>query len=195
MWRDNKLLLGGGMILAALSGATAASALTDGRQGEAPADALAHVPGSERVGRSAPDPARRGMPWAVRLYEGRSGQSCLETGRTDGRRFGPIDAAGNIRDNPVNASGSCADLAADVVQLGVNRIPHTPASPARSVFFGRASRDVRSLVAEGVAGAGEVELDAERTFLIVLDRIVAPEALVLRATLVDGSQRTFRLGG
>jgi hypothetical protein len=31
MWRDNKLLLGGGMILAALSGATAASALTSAR--------------------------------------------------------------------------------------------------------------------------------------------------------------------
>jgi hypothetical protein len=54
---------------------------------------------------------------------------------------------------------------------------------------------VKSLVSEGSAGVGEIELDAERTFLIVLDGIVAPDAIVLRATLTDGTQRTFRLGG
>lgn len=124
------------LLLASAGGVATASTLTSERPAPDPPDPqAAAVAGSDRIATSAADP-EGGPDWALRAYDGRTGASCLLSGRFDGKAFGPV-IDGRVRDTPADGAGSCSPPAADPVQLLVARFAATASTGARTVIYGR----------------------------------------------------------
>lgn len=185
-----------GLVGTALIGAVGADAVIGGSAPPPPPpNAFRLAPGTERVDARTNDPVG-GPPWAVRVYQGQSGLSCLEVGRFDGRAFGPTRPDGTVADLPIEESGSCGDLDADVIQFGVVSLSRraNAGQGERTVLFGRASDSVRTLRVRRANQSGAVSIGARGTFIIVLTGLEEPTSIRLRAELDDGSSRDFALG-
>lgn len=176
-------------VLAVVAGVAAASAVSPTPEPAEPHERVAQAKlGSARSEARSADPAG-GPLWAVRTYEGLTGQSCLTLSRTDGKAFGPI-VDGRIRDLPVDGSGSCGDLDGDRVQLLLATFAPTP--KPRSVIFGRV-QDAASAVEVVVAGrATDVDVAADGSFLLVVAADLKPEQISAR--VLDPSGATIERG-
>jgi hypothetical protein len=183
--------IGAGMVLACGAGVAAASALTPAPPDPMPPEFEAvAVPGTDRIGASAPDPDS-GPAWAVRSYTGASTRSCLSVARLEEEQFGPL-IGGRVRPLPVDGSGSCADLSVDHVQPIVSRFAKTSETGARTVIFGRAEPDIHSVVVDEPSGTHTLTPDDDGTFLIVITGLLRTGAVRMsyRRASADSSSHT-----
>jgi hypothetical protein len=176
----------------AIAGASVVSAGTSApplpRVAEA---AVSSAPGP--MGETVADP-RGGPPWVVRVSStGAAGARCLTVGRTDGRTFGPVNAAGRILETGPSATGSCADADADPLQVALARYADSAGTGPRTVLFGVADAGVERVVVIAPDWIGPVALDGRRTFVVVSERLARDEAWRVIATLSDGTQRIYPL--
>ena len=176
---------------AAALGVSAASALVPAPTAPAPESAVP-VAGSERLGPTAADPLG-GIDWAVRSYTSTSGGSCVEVGRISDGRFGQIDAAGAHREMPLDASGTCGDLAAEPVIVAINRYPARADRGAQTVVFGLASPAVAGVVVQrpGGAAAARPAIAATGGFLLPLAGTIAAGELPVTITLGAGRSQVY----
>jgi len=184
-----------GLTGSVVAGAAGASAVIGQRdQQPPPPGAFRPQPGSERLGALHADPLA-GPRWAVRVYRGQTGLSCLEVGRLNGRSFGGLRPDGTVIDVPIEESGSCGDLDADGVQFGAVTLSSgaNGGQGERTVLFGRAVDQVRGLKLQRAGDSRAVPLGPERTFIVVIVGQADPRAFELRADLEDGSTRSFGL--
>ena len=153
---------------------------------------LLPVPGSERIGPTAPDPIA-GPAWALRVYASTSGASCVQVGRISRGRFGQIDEAGAFRALALDPGGACGDLDAEPVIVAINAFPARVARDARTVLYGRASADVTGVLVHCGAGSPPARpvIGATGGFLLPLAGTLAPSDLPLTITLADGRSHTY----
>jgi hypothetical protein len=176
---------------AAALGVSAASALVPTPDALAPQSAVP-VAGSERLGPTAADPLG-GNDWALRTYTSTSGGNCVEVGRVSDGRFGQIDAAGAYREQPLDASGTCGDLAAEPVIVAINAYPPRADRGAQTVVFGLASPAVAGVLVQrpGEAIAARPAIGATGGFLLPLAGTIAASELPVTVTLDDGGRRVY----
>jgi hypothetical protein len=181
------------VLLAAAAGIASASLVSPGSAAEQPAGGRDELPAqSIRTGAGVADP-RGGPSWAVRVYDGDSALRCIVAGRTDGTAFGPVDAAGRVRDTGAVASGSCADPLEEPLQLGLADYEDTAGTGPRRVLFGIAAADVTRVVLVAAGVRRSIALDARRTFVVPSDERSDLEDVTVTITLSDGSLRAYRL--
>jgi hypothetical protein len=183
------------MVLAVIGGVASASVVTDGA-GAGPANGPVQPEEqavSETRGSPVADP-RGGPPWAVRVLDGDSDRRCIMVGRTDGRAFGPVDADGRVVETEAIIRGSCADPAADPLQLAIAMYPASAGQGARTVLFAIADAAVESVRVVGPDGPRATKLDAARTLAAVYDGLAPSGSWTVTATLRDGSTRVYRPG-
>lgn len=115
------------LIAAVLAGVATASAVLPTRSADATAgpDAVTPDDDAPRTLARTQDP-RGGPDWAVRVYRSRTGATCPELGRTDGRQFGARSGEG-VTPVPLAAAGSCGDLGASPAVGAVNIYPDADA--------------------------------------------------------------------
>ncbi len=188
-----RLAIAAALLLAVVAGIASASLVTAGTASEQPSAGRDELPSGEVQTGDPVSDTRGGRPWAVRIFDGGTSLRCIVAGRTDGEAFGPVDATGEISDRGAVASGSCGDPAAEPVQAAVMRFLDTAGTGPRSVLFGIAAPNVKSIsvVAPGVSGS--VRLDSKRTFIVVSDGLTKPGASTVAVTLSDGSTRSYDL--
>jgi hypothetical protein len=189
-----RLTLTAAMLLAVVGGVAGASVVSGAVEGNTPGDAATEETAVSDV-RGAPtaDP-RGGPPWAVRILDGDSDRRCITVGRTDGRRFGPVDADGRVVDTDAVITGACADPAADPLQLAVAGYGDSGGQGPRSVLFGIAAANIRSILVTGPSGPKLVTPDADRTFAIVAEGDLPATVWTVTVTLVDGAIRVYHPG-
>ena len=172
-------------------GVSAASALVPAPDVRAPQSAVP-VAGSERLGPTAADPLG-GIDWAVRAYTSTSGGNCVEVGRVSDGRFGQLDAAGTYRESPLDASGTCGDLAAEPVIVAINAYPARADRGAQTVLFGLASPAVTGVLVQrpGETVAARPAIGATGGFLLPLAGTIAASELPVTVTLDDGDRRVY----
>jgi len=148
-------------------------------------------PGTDRIDQTAPDP-RGGPDWAVRVYTSTTGAACVELARISQGRFGRIDASGVFRDIPLDAGGTCGDLATEPVVLAVNSYPVGTHQDARTVLFGRASPTVTDVVVQrGGSPGAHPDAGVAGGFVLPLAGTLLPSALPTVITLSDGRRLIF----
>jgi len=148
---------------------------------------------SESRGQSVADPDG-GARWAVRVLDADSDRRCISVGRTDGKAFGPVDAAGRVVETEAFISGSCADPAAEPLQFAIATYAAAAGQGARSVLFALADPAVRSVQVTAPDGPQLVTLDSARS-LVVVSRGLAPAgSWTVTATMRDGTTRIYRPG-
>lgn len=145
-----------------------------------------------QVGETVPDPGG-GPPWAVRVRTTPAGQRCVTVGRTDGRAFGPVDAAGQILDAGPSFSGSCADPGGGPLQVALARYADSAGAGPRSVLFGVADARVASVAVTQPTGIETITPDRYRTFVVVCEEMTSDQAWTMVATLTDGTQHEYPL--
>lgn len=185
-----RLLITAAMLVMAAAGIASASVVSAGWAEPVTPDATEAIDELAQIGETVPDP-RGGPPWAVRISTTPAGRRCVTVGRTDGRSFGPVDAAGAILATRPAFSGSCADPADEPLHVALARYAAS-GDGARSVLFGVADA---SVVAVTVTEPGEIEPvapDRHRTFVVVREGLSRSENWTVMATLNDGTVRTYR---
>jgi hypothetical protein len=188
-----RLAIAVAVALAAVAGVAAASVVSPGTASEPRQGGRDELPsGSVRSGEPVEDP-EGGPSWVARVFDGDSSRRCLAVARTDGRAFGPADAAGRIRDTGDVASGSCADPADEPLQVALARFADSGGSGARSVLLGVADASVVSVTVLFGASKRQVALDGARTFVVVRRGLREAGTTTVEARLSDGSSRTYRL--
>lgn len=171
---------------AAVGGVAAASALTPSAPKPSSVDASAKArPGSMHTKAMTPDPAG-GPKWAVRSYTGQGGDSCVVAARLEGARFGPL-VAGSVRNIDVDGAGSCADLAADGVQLVVQRTAATNDTDARTVIYGRVGESIAHVGYVGSGTPTTMPLADDGSFITVVSGLLDPTTVRVRLTGRDGT--------
>jgi hypothetical protein len=144
--------------------ASASAVIPQGGDSGGGPDSLTPDASPASVESTTPDPAG-GPDWAVRVYRSLTGETCPEAGRTSGGQFGRIEA-GRFTVLPVEPSGSCSDLGANLAAFAVNRYPATPDEGARIAIFGVASPHVQTVALKTGASEQPLALD-NRSFLVV----------------------------
>ena len=187
-----RLLITAAMLVMAAAGIASASVVSAGWAEPVAPDATEAIDELAQIGETVPDP-RGGPPWAVRISTTPTARRCVTVGRTDGRSFGPVDAAGAILATPPSFSGSCADPADEPLQVALARYAASGDGGPRSVLFGVADA---SVVGVTVTEPGEIEPvapDRHNTFVVVREGLSRGENWTVIATLNDGTERTYRL--
>jgi hypothetical protein len=180
------------VVLAVVAGIASASLVSPGTAAE-PLLVRDELPaGSVETGSPLADP-RGGPSWAVRVLDGETSMRCIVAGRVQGSAFGPVDAKGRVQDSGTVTRGSCADPQAEPLQIALARYPQTAGTGARSVLFGVASAEVKSVEVVTPGVQGPVTLDAARTFLVVSEGLTSPGESTVEVTLTDGTTRSYRL--
>jgi hypothetical protein len=182
------------MLLAVIGGVASASVVTGAVDGNTPGDNTPEETAVSDVRGVATADPRGGPPWAVRILDGDSDRRCITVGRTDGRRFGPVDAHGRIIDTGAVINGACADPAADPLQLAVAGYGDSGGQGPRAVLFGIVAANVKSLLVAGPGGTRIVSPDSERTFAIVAEGDLPATVWTVTATLADGTARVYHPG-
>ncbi len=138
-------------------------------------------------------PARDGRARrAVRVYRSKTGLTCPKVGRTKGGDFGQVDRDdGTFRPEPLDATGSCADLDREPFSVAVNYEPATDAAPGRAVLFGVLTPQVASVELR-VAGRSVPLTRSADAYLAEMSMDDAASAEVL-VTLRDGTTKTVQL--
>lgn len=179
------------MAVAAAVGVSAASALVASPSAVVTPHSPVAQPGSDRVDKTAPDPAG-GLGWAVRSYASTSGGSCVEAGRVRDGRFGQLGRDGGFRETPVEQSGTCGSLLEEPVLLAINHYPAAGQRGARTVLFGRARPDVAAMHVTGPGGVQRpLVAGAGGGFVLPLEGTIPASDLPVQVTLVTGEQLTF----
>lgn len=124
---------------------------------------LAPGPGRGVVAVTAPDPQAR-LPWAVRVYTSRSGESCAVAGQLRARTLGVV-RDGVFRAYRDDERGVCADLDPSPIVFGTRYF----SSPSRTLVYGRAAPDIDRLRVQGPDGPKAVSPAAGGTFLLVYE--------------------------
>jgi hypothetical protein len=189
-----RLALIAATLLAVVGGVASASVVTGATGGGAPGDVTPEETAVSDVRGVATADPRGGPPWAVRVLDGDSDRRCITVGRTDGRRFGPADASGRIIDTDAIITGACADPATDPLQLAVAGYGDSGGQGPRSVLFGIAAANVRSVLVTGPGGSRLVSPDGERTFVLVAEGDLPATVWTVTATLSDATTRTYHPG-
>lgn len=112
---------------------------------------------------TAPDP-QAPLPWAVRVYTSRSGESCAIAGQLRARTLGVI-RDGVFRAYRDDERGICADLQQSPLVFGTRYF----ASPARTLVYGRAAPDIDRLRVQGPDGTKTVAPAVGGAFLLVYE--------------------------
>ena len=180
-------------MLVTMAGGIASASFVSGTSTEkALPDALEPLGAVGQVGETVPDPGG-GPPWAVRVSTTPAGQSCVTVGRTDGRAFGPVDAAGRILDTGPSFSGSCADPHGGPLQVALARYADTGGAGPRSVLFGVADARVARVTITQPSGIEPITPDRYHTFVVVREGMARDQAWIVVATLIDGTQHEYPL--
>jgi hypothetical protein len=180
------------LVVAAVAGVASASAIT----AQLSADTAASPTDVQPDGSGAVVPVTTADPdgrpaYAVRVYRSRSGLVCPEVGRTDGGRFGQLNASGEVESEDVDATGACTDLAKGPVGIVVNHYPARGKLPARAVVFG-VTTDAIASVRLTTGGVERPARFAGNTYLAVV-REDALDNASLDVTLADGSTKSYPL--
>lgn len=184
------------VLAATIGGVAAASALTGGAAQDdtsaAPPE-LAPRDGTTRVTPGAADPAG-GPQWAVRTYQSKSGNDCVEVGRlSPAGRYGRLEADGRVTELPSAPSGVCGDTTTDPVVLAVDARPEREGVPARTVLYGYARPDVESVSAGAPGRAMQpLELSGDRTFVLVTEGVHSASEFPVDVRTRDGRLEPYR---
>ena len=140
-------------------------------------------------------PARDGRaPRAVRVYRSKTGLTCPRVGRTKGGDFGQVDREdGTFRPEPLDATGSCADLDQEPFSVAMNYEPETGSAPGRAVLFGVLTSQVASVELR-IAGRPVPLARNADAYLAEMSMADAANAEV-RVSLRDGTTKTVQLSG
>jgi hypothetical protein len=187
-----RLGLGLAILLAVAAGVASASALTSSSGDDTPrGPELVQPDGSgARVPVTTPDPDG-GVAWAVRVYRSQAGLTCPEAGRIKDGNFGQVYGDGEFHVLDIEAAGSCADLAQAPMSLAVNHYPASGKLPARAVIFGVVTAKVTAVTLASAAGSRELTIKGDA--FIAVTREDALQGTSLRATLGDGSTKSYAL--
>lgn len=180
------------MLITMAAGVASASAVSGVSAEQSMPDVGGPLGALAPIGETVPDP-RGGPPWAVRVSTTPAGQRCVAVGRTDGRAFGPVDAAGQILHAEPSFSGSCADPGSGPLQVALARYADTGGAGPRSVLFGVADARVVSVAVTQPTGIEPITPDRYRTFVVVREEMARDQAWTVVATLTDGTQRVYPL--
>lgn len=182
------------LLLAALGGVAAASALMPARDAARSSSASVEPGGSFVTVHALADDPDGGPRWGVRIYESEDGATCPNAGRVEEGRFGRAGARGEHVPLPVAADGACADLTVAPLALAVQRHPARPGQGERGVVFGVVSRRVTQLTYTTPEGERTLATTRDGAFLAV-----EPDAQMTGASLTvttsDGRRTTYRLDG
>ncbi len=183
------------IVLATLAGVASASVVTSAigpGSAEGPVQPEEHA-ASEMRGQPVADPDG-GARWAVRILDAGSDRRCMTVGRTDGTAFGPVDASGRVVDTAATIAGSCADPAAEPLQLAIARYAATAGQGARSVLFAIADPAVRSVQVTAPDGPRLVTPDSARSLVVVSKGLASAGGWTVSAAMRDGTVRIYRPG-
>lgn len=180
------------LVAAVVAGVASASAIT----AQVSPDTAVSPPDIQPDGSGAVVPVTAADPdgrpaFAVRVYRSRSGLTCPEVGRTEGGRFGQLDASGDVEAYGVEATGACADLAKGPLGVVVNHYPARGKLPARAVVFG-VTTDAIASVRLSTAGGDRPVRYASNAYISVI-REDALDGASLDVTLADGTTRSYPL--
>jgi hypothetical protein len=171
--------------------------------GVAGASALLPTPPS-LVGQEASEPAETsfalgpvvadpdgGPDWTVRTYPSKTGWTCADVGRTDGKAFGQVGPDNEIRPLALPELGGCADVEQAKFALWVNHYPADGGREPRAAVFGAVTPEVIgvALTIDGTPTSLPVTRGA---FIDVVDEAALVGAVVT-VTLADGSTHDTRL--
>lgn len=157
------------------------------RGDSAAGDELQRVARDTRVSSVRASDPGGGAPWGLRSYTSRTGQTCLVAGRVVGGRIGVL-TAGRFKPYGSNVPGSCARPGQ---HLFMAMLGYGAAAGSRSVLFGQADRQVKSLRLVSDGGSQAVSI-ADDGLFIVVRRHGGFRGLVLHADAVGGPI-TYRL--
>jgi hypothetical protein len=113
---------------------------------------------------SAADPVER-HGWGVRIYQGRTGETCAVAGRLMQGRLGVIQN-GRFREFAAGIPGQCADLAVEHALVAVrNYGAGATAGATRTVVYGIVDRTVTGVGIGRTAPGRQIPVAADGTFV------------------------------
>jgi hypothetical protein len=133
-----------------------------------------------------------GPDWTVRTYPSKTGWTCAEAGRTDGKAFGRVQPDDEILPLQLPELGSCADVKKSNSALWVNHYPVDGDHQARAVIFGAVSAEVVS-VALMLDGSSKELPVMHGAFVYPLDE-PSLAGTVVTVALANGSTHDTKLG-
>lgn len=194
-----KLSFGIALVICALGGVGAASALNGNSDGRS-ADAGSRSPefgsarGTQKI--SASTRPNAGPPWTVLTYETKSGKRCATTGQHVGGKVGRIDALDN-RFRAVDLDEvPCADLDSLPAGYGV-RASVTGFSEVEggdvTLVWGTVERGVRSITVTRSGDESQRRLTASRegTFITAYPGHPLPDSFTVEAVRADGTSKVY----
>ncbi len=136
--------------------------------GDAATGELSRVPADRRPAlATVADPVDRHR-WGVRIYQGRTGETCAVAGRVLRGRLGAIQN-GRFRELPAGAPGQCTDLAAEHALVTVrNYGAGATAGAARTVVYGIVDRTVSAVRIGRKAPGRQIPVAADGTFVYAM---------------------------
>jgi hypothetical protein len=176
-------------VAAGVASASAISTAINPDTAVSPADIRPDGTGA-RVPVTAADPDGR-PAFAVRVYRSKSGLICPEAGRTEGGRFGQLDAEGEVEATDVAATGVCQDLSKEPAGYVVNHYPARGKLPARAVVYGVTTDAVTGVALRTTTGDVRVRF-ASNTYIAVV-RDDALQGATLDLTLAAGGTKSYTL--
>jgi hypothetical protein len=154
------------------------------RAGDAAVGELAPAPADRRLAlATAADPVER-HGWGVRIYQGRTGETCAVAGRLLQGRLGVIQN-GRFRELPAGVPGQCTDLAAEHALVTARSYgAGSTAGAARTVVYGIVDRTVTRVGIGRTASERQIPVAADGTFVYVMKgarALTGQRAFVARA--------------
>jgi hypothetical protein len=153
------------------------------RAGDAPGE-LARVPADRRPAlATVADPVDR-YGWGVRVYQGRTGDTCAVAGRVLRGRLGAIQN-GRFRELPADVPGQCADLAVEHALVAV-RSYAAGIGAARTVVYGVVDRTVTGIAIGRTSPGRQIPVAADGTFVYAVQGARAARGQRVFVTGADG---------
>lgn len=182
------------MILACVSGISAASIVTrSSGNGETPPD-LQPKPDTARIVATAPD-IEPGLPWGLEISKSKTEKNCLVVGRVKNGELGLVSNSG-FKPFPPLPSASCGALPAsngkrDNAQVGLL------AQHGRLVFYGLGNNDVRRVtLSRADGGLEELVAQPNKGFIGVrAGQYDDAPKYPLTVETKDGTKRTYDWAG
>ena len=179
-------------VVATASGSAAiATRVLDGdgsplQAGDAATGERARVPADRRPAlATAADPVER-YGWGVRVYQGRTGETCAVAGRLLRGRLGAVQN-GTFHEFAANVPGQCVDLAARhaLVTLRSYGAGATAGAP-RTVVYGIVDRTVTGIAIGRTAPGRQIPVAADGTFVYAVRGARALRGQQVFVTGADG---------
>jgi hypothetical protein len=124
---------------------------------------LAPAPADRRLAlATAADPVDR-YGWGVRIYQGRTGETCAVAGRVLRGRLGVVQN-GRFHELPAGVPGQCADLTVEHALVAV-RSYAAGAGVMRTVVYGTADRTVTGIAIGRTAPGRQISVADDGTFV------------------------------